>query len=67
MWYDPGDWEDDEELTEEEILYEIKHQVSHYWFRHRWSWHVRDVASERKYIQAMRAKYVYPDYLTLGY
>ncbi len=65
MWYDPDDREDDEDLTEEQILDDIMRQINYYWSRKRWCLHVRDVESERKYIQAMRAKYVFPDYLSL--
>lgn len=64
-WTDPDEFDEDEITDEEFILDEIRGQIRWLWHGRPWCNHVRNVDSQWKYIQAMRAKYVFPDYLTL--
>lgn len=57
--------DDDDDLEEAYILDEIAAQIHRLWYGRPWCKHVRDVERQWKYIQAMRAKYVFPDYLAL--
>lgn len=64
-WHDSDEFDEDEINDEDLILDEISLQVQSLWFRYPWWKHVRDVASQWQYIQPMRTKYVFPDYLSL--